>query len=515
MYATNQAPTAPQQRPAPPRPTLGPPGLLALLASTVVASLLVWQVVRHTLVDDAFIYLSYARTLADDGTWGMIPGLESNTATSALFALTMAALTWLVGDALVAAGVLFVASFTLLGWGLHRLGRAMAVAPAFAWLATGLVLVNPLLLSSSGLEVHLATALIVWSAVAAAEGRTVAFGLFSGALFLTRPDLVVYAGAFVLVAPRLLRRAHVAAVAAACVVLPWLVFSWLTLGSIVPDTLVIKLGQGSWGPWTFSNGLGLYYAAYPLATAASLVGPLLGLVGALVLAVASRGLATRGIDTRPAVGLGLGAVAYFAAYGLLGVPPYHWYYATSLAALSVVFAAGVCALAVVGGRRSAQTAAAALAMVPVLLGSASLIDVAERLPDGASAITTNWATPADYKRIGTELGQWVDDEAVQSPGEIGALAYYCECTVVDDFSDRARAAALVDDRVTGAAASWPGQLLRLNYLHLERGRDPLPAPLVMEWRPGPDPGDGDATVLETWTSESPWRGDGHFVLRRP
>ena len=44
-------------------------------------------------------------------------------------------------------------------------------------------------------------------------------------------------------------------------------------------------------------------------------------------------------------GLGVGGIADFAAYCLLGVPPYHWYYVSSTVALGVtgIFGAGAAA----------------------------------------------------------------------------------------------------------------------------------------------------------------------------
>lgn len=124
---------------------------------TAVAAWVVWHsTVRDTLVDDAYIYLSYARTLANGGGWAVISGLESNTATSTLFVLALAGVTAIVRDAVVAGGVLLISTFVLMAWGVHRLGRVMRVSAVFGWVAVAAVLVNPLIVSSSGLETQFA-----------------------------------------------------------------------------------------------------------------------------------------------------------------------------------------------------------------------------------------------------------------------------------------------------------------------------------------------------------------------
>jgi len=40
------------------------------------------QLFKNALIDDAFIPLTYARSVLQDGTWGFFPGYISNTATS-------------------------------------------------------------------------------------------------------------------------------------------------------------------------------------------------------------------------------------------------------------------------------------------------------------------------------------------------------------------------------------------------------------------------------------------------
>lgn len=358
--------------------------------------------------------------------------------------------------------------------------------------------------------------LIVWAAVAVAEHRAVWFEVAAGTLFLTRADLVVYAAALLLVTPAMYRRIIVSVVTATAVVTPWLVVSWLTLGSLVPDTLVIKRGQ-SWGPWTFANGLELNHDTYPLATVASLVAPALGMVSALVLAMLLPQLQRSGLRVSPALGLAVGAGGYYAVYSLLGVPPYHWYYGTVIGVLTVVASAGLASAVSLSPlpRPATGFAVGVIALVPLVMGGVVLSAVARGQTQGSAAITTNWASPADYAAAGERIGALAGGQVVRSPGEIGTLVYYCECTMVDAFSDRGRATELID----GAVASSGPLLQRVwgaNSRHLDRDAPPLPAALVVDWAAGPPPPEAQpAGVLGAWATTSPWRGDGHLVLWEP
>ncbi|MEK6443534.1 hypothetical protein [Pseudonocardia sp. T1-2H] len=85
---------------------------------------------------------------------------------------------------------------------------------------------------------------------------------------------------------------------------------------------------------------------------------------------------------------------------------------------------------------------------------------------------------------------------VLSPGEPGTIAYYCDCTVVDTFSDRALVARALADRV---AAGGPLQraVLRLDYARLRTGPPMTPTMRLVFSERGP----GVAT-------SSPWRPPG-------
>jgi hypothetical protein len=76
--------------------------------------------------------------------------------------------------------------------------------------------------------------------------------------------------------------------------------------------------------------------------------------------------------------------------------------------------------------------------------------------------------------VGQELGERVGAETVIAPPEIGTLAYFCECSIVDPFADRGRVVPLIEERVSSAGPVGSA-ILSLNYLLLDREVQPRPA----------------------------------------
>jgi hypothetical protein len=143
---------------------------------------------------------------------------------------------------------------------------------AFGVIALLAFVTNPLLLSTLGLETILFTLLFLVSLLLFLRHNWTALALSLGLLTLTRADGVLFFFiCWVAMPVSFAVRARVALLYA-LVLLPWHLFSWVYLGSLVPDTLLIKIGQGAWGEVSFSTGLIAYYLRrFPAATAASFV----------------------------------------------------------------------------------------------------------------------------------------------------------------------------------------------------------------------------------------------------
>ncbi|NBH11794.1 hypothetical protein GTY80_52215 [Amycolatopsis sp. SID8362] len=468
-------------------------------------------VVKDGLIDDTYITLASARNLALHGHWGMIPQETANSATSPLNVLLLAAATAVLRIAggehtVVALGVLFVGCMVVIAWGWLRLSRALHLATWVSGLGTLVVLVNPFVLSATGLEVHLIAAVLVMLGAMAAEGRPVMYGVVSGIALVTRLDLVIFVLLIALATPAIRRRLGWVLVALGVVGLPWYVFSWLVIGSAIPDTFVIKTLQHSFAGVTYVDGPNfyLYNRRHFWPTLWSFLPAAFGAIALLAWFWVRR-------PTRlwPLAALGLGGGVYYVAYSVMGVPPYQWYFVAPIVALSMFAVGALGALGrVASGRpnlaRRWLTGSGVVLMVAVIAG-AGTIDVRHGIPWRTTPVFGNWATPADYAAVGLALHQRIGDATVEAPAEIGTLAYYCDCAIVDPFSDGGRTSELIEKRID-QAGPFSRFILRMNYLWLVRGRLPRPAQYKLTWLEGPGSGP------DVWQVWSPATGIGHLVL---
>jgi hypothetical protein len=486
---------------APSRPT--PAWPLPVLAALVAVA--VFWLARRTLIDDAYITLDYARNLAFHLHWGLIDGETANTATSPLNVLVLAVLTVLVRQPVVALAVVYVLATVAVEWGVRRAG-VRAGLPAWTGLvAACLVAVDPLLVASIGMEVALGAGLIALLLAASAAGRPVWFGVLAGLLVLTRADLLIVVLVVFFVRPGWRQGWWRSVLAAVVVTLPWFLWSWVVLGSAVPDTLIIKTRQRSWGPWTFGNGPVLYHDRFPVTTVLSFLPAALGLLAALVWLVVRVTRPTgwaRHLDRFAA--LPLAGALHYVAYAQFGIAPYHWYYGTSITCLTL-FGAAAAGAAWSPARAGALPRWAGFGAVTVAaaLVVACVVNDSAALRRGYAPITTNWASAAQYHRIGTDVGRLAGNLTVRSSGEIGEVAYYCGCAMIDPFSDRGRVLGMIRT-VEGRTSPLKRALLRGNFHFLNTHQRPRSTALVLEYV-----GRVPAGALASWPVNSPWRFAGH------
>ena len=508
------------------RPRTAPPAAdrLRALAPALAVGVLAaatFALLRTALVDDAYITLAYARNLALHGTWGLLSDVESNTATSPLWVLLLAGATAIVRRPVVALGILHVLIAVALTLALTSAARRTGLPRWAGPVAAVAVGVNPLLLSSVGLESGFLVLLLALLLLAAVRGRALAYGLLAGAVVLTRMDAGVVIAVLTLLTPALLRRLHVAVPAALLVVLPWMAWSWYSLGSAVPDTVVIKTLQKAWEQYDVHNGMQLYVEVYGLTAVLAFLPVVLGGLGWLVLAGFGWSARTAPVpaDPPPAdpvpadpaqplrvwpwLALGVAGVAHYAALSALGVPPYHWYYAVlvALTTFVAVAALGACWRGVQLRPVGLGAAAAAAVLVVASLG----VDLRAGTPWPLAPIQTNWAESAQYTRIARDvqgiLRERGGPQHVTSPGEIGHLAFVCDC-VVDHFADPARVQPMID-QVEAEASPLGRRLLEWNFTHRDRGAAPVPvAGELFRYDRGTQP--PAAQGLPTWPVTTTW-----------
>ncbi|WP_037345135.1 hypothetical protein [Sciscionella sediminilitoris] len=464
-----------------------------LPVAVAVLSALVFAVAEPTLIDDTYITLSYARNIAFHGHWGLIQDSVANSATSPLNVLLLAALTFVFRNAVVAAGALFVITQVTLALALRAAGRHAGLPERFAPLAILLLTVNPLMLSSLGMEVSLGAAVLAWALVFVLRHKPLALGATLGLLSLIRLDLLVLGAVLVLVRPRFWRGLGRTVLATIVVALPWYLLSWFLLGSAVPDTLIIKTMQGTWGKWGFGNGPLLYLQAFPKATVLSFLPVALGVLAGLIwLALAvRRGPTWSGL--RPFAVLLLAGAVHYVAYSMLIVPPYHWYYGPSMSAGIIFLAAALCAVR--GPLGWIGTG------IGGLLVAASVVwYTAHGLPRTYAPIMTNWTSTAEYRKIGRELHSIVGDRPVRSGGEIGVLAYSCDCAVVDEFADRGIMLGEIDK--ARSKSSGLGKTLQdINFTFLDRSVRPLRPEYALGATLSAH---APAGAIKSWPIGSPW-----------
>ncbi len=503
-----------------------------VLLIVVVAAVPVWlylQLFREALIDDTFITLQYAWTLRDYGTWGFFPWEANNTATSPLNVLLTAATGLVVADMVQAALTLAtVEALVLLGI-LLLLSRHISEGYYFGTLSFVAIMLNPLLISTLGLEPLLYITLIAACVYVFMSRRRTTLAILLALLTLTRPDgfllfPIMLAGVLAaryrdgaaLTQPAsnlrptvrsLLRLAvHFCGVYLLCLA-PWYLFSWIQLGSLVPTTLLIKRQQGTWEGYDFFNGVLFYRQRYPAEVPLTL---LLAPFGLLCLRLKrSRASVVAGI-------LFLFSSIYFAAYVALGVPPYHWYFVPVVIPWSILGVLGLTSLVQRSSAYRHQPVRIVLYALPCIVALAGIryFTDGRSLPLLQSPIHTNWATHNKYREIGRWLRDNVDAQAnIELWGEIGTVAYYSERRVVDVFSCRLQNRNVLRQIRTLRGVRRLLADVNFRWLRADTACTPSTHKLVM-YNYEPSAMDLPRNIIKQWVISTDWVAIGRVALAR-
>ena len=503
----------PQRAPAS-RSWVGAAGRTLCWAAITVALYAYARIFQTTYIDDTYITLQYVRNLAEHLSWGFFPGQTTNTATSPLNVIVLAGVARVSGSALTAVALAMAVEWTLTLAVLLRIsrqitGRVHAGVLIFAILAT-----NPLLLSAIGLEGSLYILLLLTALLTFLTGRWPSLAVALGLLTITRPEGFLFLAIVLAFLPATLWTRGKLLLAYGLTILPWYLFSWIHLGSLIPDTLIIKVDQQPWeGTTLFVNGPLLYLDHFPAATIGSLW-PLLFVPFALPALLRSKPVARRAMAA-----LALYGVAHYLAYSALGVPPFHWYYTHQIVVIAVLGGLGAAELLRWVSERFG-TIGRVLAGAATVLPAATLLTLfAGHGPAlGQAPIHSNWARPAQYQAIAATLRTEVaPDETVDFRGEVGTLSYYSERYLLDTFTDMSRTTAAIDRLQDGQSAPvrW---LLAINF-HWRQDPVALPAPTyVIDFgaprvAPGADP-TSDPNYVDSWITWSRWVPYNRIVLSR-
>ena len=190
--------------------------------------------------------------------------------------------------------------------------------PLWGWLAFVALLANPLLMSTLGLESVLFTTLSIATVYFLLTKQFGALAVTCALLTLTRPEGVLLLLVVLCFLPDTRARLR-ALFLYALFLAPWYLFSWVRLGSLLPDTFIYKTRQ-SWDTVSFWGGMMLYAQRFPFET--FLTFAFLPFAALAWLKPVRR--------HRSLVLVLVGATGlHYLGYALLGVPPYHWYYGSS------------------------------------------------------------------------------------------------------------------------------------------------------------------------------------------
>jgi hypothetical protein len=506
------------------------------LAIAAVPIWLYFQLFRETLIDDTFITLQYARTLRDHGVWGFFPWEVTNTATSPLNVVLTAAVGFGVHDLVQAALTLATLEALALLALLLLVSKRITSGYAFGAISFLAVIGNPLLLSTIGLEPLLYITVLVACVFAFLVQHYTSLAVLLALLTLTRPDGVLLFPIIVIAAllrhrasgkllPGLPREettrkwhAHLRLVTRLCLVYalclaPWYLFSWIYLGSLVPNTFLIKLGQrGTWSGFNFSHGALLYFLRYPRET----------LFALLLMPFACLCLTIRNSQAALAAALLFAfSTTYFVAYAILAVPPYHWYFIPVVIPGVILGVLGLfTAIEQLSDAQHSFTRGVAMILPPAVVLSGLIYLLLGRGDSLTQApIHTNWATHQQYREIGLWLRDHVEADAnvrvngdnVQDSGEIGTIAFYAQRRLADVFSCRLANHRIVEE--AGQMRGLHGAIMRANFYWLRA--DTACVPAKYELHMGSHPASAKVVlpdVMKSWEISSHWVRDGRIAL---
>ena len=388
---------------------------------------------RNALVDDVYITLSYVKTILNTGTWGIYPDITANTATSPLNIILLTLVSFLTGSPVESAIILTLVCFVLILFFLTEISLQIFSAGIYGFLCGLLLIFNPLLLSTIGLESFLFIAIFIISLKLFISKRWNLFALSMALLTLSRADGILIFIICLFFVPTFKNKGRLILLYFLFVA-PWYLSSWIWLGSFVPETLILKKWQNNWWGWSFSNGLYLYYKKYFWETilSFSLIPFLLFLPFAKMK------------NYYPVIFLAIVGLMHFIAYCLLHVPPFHWYYTTEVAVVILISVYTVAAI--VENReklffRKRLFKNFLLSFFIIEITACCFIIFHNRLFQDEMPIHTNWAKPEQYKQVGLWLKKNYYKASIFLDGELGAMAYYSDCYLWNEFTDRSIIAA--------------------------------------------------------------------------
>lgn len=400
--------------------------------------------------DDALITFRYAQNLLDGHRWVYnLHRPTTDAATAPLYTALLVLVGFVVRSVSRAASVLFVVATAASGYFAFALLRRHGLT-AGGLVAACLLIVNPWLLATRGMETSMFVAVLLLAALMTSMQRFGWAGFALAAATFVRGDgAAVLAAAFVFLLLRGRRTPWRFLLGAMAAAVPWTLFAMVVIGSPIPDTLGAKAAQGKSGLWgtgyVYVHGLSTIPAAFHF-TGWALAMLVIGIPG-LLFAFADSGL-------RWSVGPFLvGAAVIFAVYGfVIKTPAYHWYYGQQIAALTL------CAGIAVGfaARKLGRFGAAGGGGQAVGRGPVAGVSLAVVAVVMLGALGWRQTVRTDGLQHYTKVARWLKSQTPSGSAvaatEIGAVGWYGDRDMVDYLGLLSKAS--VDEITRGDVVSW-------------------------------------------------------------
>jgi len=394
---------------------------LSLSLLVIVATMHPWAA-----VDDAFITYRYADNLRHGLGFVYNPGEPVLGTTTPLYGFLLGGIGWLLPNVEIAAIGLWVSAGAWVAamW-VATLFYAELKLPAAALFGALLVASQPVMLTHLGMETALVVFLMLAAAWAWRQERWAWAVLCSALLILTRQDGALWV--LLLGAEAWRRRRRLPwrqAIATIAICLPWFLFAYLHYGSVLPNSVLAKVGQidrmsvaGASSVWQrfwlfLSAGKRLPYAFVLIAAA----------VGGVAIIVLRR----RQLWWLPAW-----VVAYLLIYQMLGVISFVWYFLPPLVAVSLLAALGLDAgMQEIVRRRRGPLKWSLLAIASLLLIFLLAVRV-DRVAAERVRFERDSPRLHPYHAVSQWLASHAAPDAVVASIEIGAIGYHTPNRILD------------------------------------------------------------------------------------
>lgn len=384
--------------------------LYLLLVTTIIyISLSNWA------YDDPFITYRYARNLSEGQGFVYNPGFRVQSTTTPLFTMILATLGRAWPDLPRLANAIGALSLALGAFALWDLARTWKTAIA-GWVALALYPTFGLLLITLGSETPLYLALCLGAFASHARQRYGLTATLAALAALTRPDGILVAA--ILAAEFLLARRRPIPWGAVGLylglLLPWYLFAWAYFGSPIPATLATKQHQAGLAvSQGFAQGFLSTLIEYSARWQYWISAPL-----------ALAGLVEWARQPRRWLTLFAWTGVYFAAYSLLSVSRYFWYYAPLVPAFVVAAGLGLEWLYGLTERHNHRLARLAAILLITIPGLAQVYELAN-----LQAYAERRAVI--YQAIGEWLQAHTPENATVGALEVGIIGYYAQRPMVD------------------------------------------------------------------------------------